>query len=476
MGKFIISKNLFVVFMLLIVPWMTLLSAQEYQKVVGQDTVIIIDEDTVYSYLLAASQGDSILVLALLKAGVQVDTATWEGITALMYAVQNNHVGTVKVLAENGAKLNRKDFKGNSPLLVAVQNGNLEMAEYLIRKGADINLGDKHGVTPLMLAAGVDSFALADMLIYYDADVLLADKNGTTALMITAVTGNYSLASALLEAGADVNCRDKNGYTPLFAATWYGYWSFLELLLDYEADPNVVANNGYTALSVAVEADDLYATKLLLAAGSDLNHRISFSQNPLTIAVEKRNDSIAAILWHHHARFNAWPSFSKFGLGTEMNFNADDYRWSFFFMASERKYGLSVSGGWGFRPSAIRVLENVRDTLYQFWEKRGNLFLSIDKSMFLVHGKKNFRAGLYAGLKGIYTYGSYRGTGEKPNDRLLVAPGAGLCLQSKVIRFTAGYEYLNLDLYKISPHRFNISICLMWNRKKNNFKHDFINW
>ena len=38
--------------------------------VAKKDTIKIIDEDTVYTLLLAASQGDSTLVLDLLKAGI----------------------------------------------------------------------------------------------------------------------------------------------------------------------------------------------------------------------------------------------------------------------------------------------------------------------------------------------------------------------------------------------------------------------
>jgi len=448
-----------------------------FHGVTEKDSIKIMDEDTVYTLLLAASQGDSALVLQLLKAGIRPDTTTWEGVTALMFAVNNGHPGTVKVLAENGANLNKKDQKGNSPLITAAQNGNLQIAEILIRNGADINTGDAYRVTPLMLAVGLDSFALSDMLVYYGADVSKADKNGTTALMVASVTGNIDIAYVLLEAGADVNCTDKQGLTPLHAATWYGYWSLASLLLDYGADPNIAADNGYTSLGVAVEADDLYATEMLASAGANLNQRISFSQNPLTIALKKKNDSIVSFLRANHARFNGWPTFYKYGFGTEINWNADDYRWSFFFLASEKKYNLNMMVGWGFRPSAIRVLENDSDAIdYQYWERRGNLFLAIDKSVFLMHGRNGFQAGVYGGLKGIYTYGSYRGTARKPNGKILAAPGIGLTLEGNGYRVTAGYEYLDLDLYEVSPHRINVTASFMWSSKKNNFKPNFINW
>jgi ankyrin repeat protein len=453
------------------------LAAREFRTIAVDDTMLIVGDDTVYSYLIAASQGDSAQVLTFLKAGIRVDTTTWEGVTALSYALQNGHSGTVKVLTENGANLNRKDGDGNSPLMLAVQSGDLLMSEYLIRKEADINAGNKKGITPLMFAAAIDSFALADMLLYYGADVLKTDKNGTSALMIATLNGNFELVSALLEVGADVNVQDKKGYAPLHAAIWYGYWDIADLLLGYGADPNITAQNGYPPLGAAIEANDLYAVTLLTSAGADLNQKISFSQNPLAIAIEKRNDSIQRFLRHNKARFNAWPSFSKFGIGTEINWNADDYRWSFFAGTIEKKYNLIMSVGWGFRPSAIRVLDREMDRVsIQYWENRGYLFLSLDKSVFLLHGKGDIQAGLYGGVKGIYTYGSYRGSVAKPDDRLKAAPGVGFVIEGRTIRYALGYEYMNLDLYKFSPHRVNISLCFMFNRSKNNFNPVFINW
>jgi uncharacterized protein len=471
------TKTITLFVFLILVARLYSIDAGDFNLFSRADTVYIIEGDTLYSFLFAASQGDSATVLGLLKNGVKADTTSWEGITAMTYAIQNGHTGTVKVLTENGATINRKDKGGYTPLLTAVQGGNLEIAEYLIRNSADINLGDRNGITPLMLAVAIDSFALADMLLYYGADATRADRNGTTALMVAAVTGNHDIALALLEAGADPNAADKKGFVPLHAAIWYGYWSEIELLLDYGADANVEADDGYVPLGIAIEANDFYATKLLASAGADINHRISFSQNPLTVAVEKRDDSIASFLRRNHARYNPWPCFNKFGLGTEIDWNTEDYRWSFSLAANEKKYNLNIALGFGFRPSDIRVLETRGDfQAYQYYEKRRYLFLSLEKSVFLLHGGNHFQAGIYGGIKGIYTYGSYRGSNARPDDRFLAAPGLGFAMEGRSVRFSLGYEYYNLDLYKISPHHINLSFYALLNRNKNNFKPDFIYW
>jgi ankyrin repeat protein len=451
--------------------------SQDFNQRPGRDTLVILENDTVFTLLYAASRGDSARVSKLLLSGVQADATTNGSLTALMYAIMNGHTPTARLLVDNGARLDRKVPGDNTALIATVQRGNHALAEYLIRKGADINLGDSNGVTPLMYAVGIDSFALADMLLYYDADVNRTDSSGVTALLVASVTGNIDLAARLLSSGADANARSRKDITPLHAAIWFGYWNIAELLLEAGADPNSRAKNGYAPVSIAVEANDLYATSMLVSFGADVNQPVSRSLNPLTIAVENNNDSLAAYLRDNQARYNYRPSFEKFGLGTDMTWFDDDYLWGFYVAGTEMKYNLNLRTGGAFRPSAIRVLEEQdENTAFQYWERRGELFISLDKSVYFFHGSNSIKAGFYGGIKGIYTFGSYRGMDTKPHDRIMAAPGVGLTLDTEYLRLTLGYEYHNLKLYKISPNRINISIEFRWNRKINHFKPEFIPW
>jgi hypothetical protein len=251
----------------------------------------------------------------------------------------------------------------------------------------------------------------------------------------------------------------------------------MELLLDYGADPSAAAKNGYSPLSIAVKLNDMEAVKILISAGADVNQQVIPSQTLLNMAVENRNSSIASILRRNNVRFNYHPNFGQFGLGTECDWNADDIMWNFHFLVSETKYNLNLWTGGGFRPSPIRVLENHDEPVSnQYWERRGNLFLSLDKSVFFYHGKQGWRAGVYGRLKSVYTFGNYRGSNEKPDDKFLIAPGIGISLDGRSIRFNAGYEYFNAGLYKKSPHCISLSLSLKWNRKKDNFRPSFINW
>ena len=62
--------------------------------------------------MLAAADGDTANVLALLSAGAQVDQVRTDGATALMAAAQDGHTDTVLVLLQAGAGVGQADCTG----------------------------------------------------------------------------------------------------------------------------------------------------------------------------------------------------------------------------------------------------------------------------------------------------------------------------------------------------------------------------
>ena len=101
----------------------------------------------------AAIEGHTATVAALLEKGADVDAATGEGLTALMFAVDNGHIATVEVLLNNGASVNTKDGNGFSAVFHTVFVRNLSILNLLLQHGADVNAVDQSGWTPLMRAA-----------------------------------------------------------------------------------------------------------------------------------------------------------------------------------------------------------------------------------------------------------------------------------------------------------------------------------
>ena len=76
---------------------------------------------------------------------------TKAGLTALLHAARQGHIGTVLALLEGGAEIDQVSASdGTSPLLMAAINAQFDLALELIARGADPNLASTlNGVTPL---------------------------------------------------------------------------------------------------------------------------------------------------------------------------------------------------------------------------------------------------------------------------------------------------------------------------------------
>lgn len=87
----------------------------------------------------AAKNNDVETLKALLEKGVNVNSTTEYGATALTYAAGKDNLETIKFLLENGADPNHKDlFYQSTPFFRALYDGNLKMIEAMIEYGADI--------------------------------------------------------------------------------------------------------------------------------------------------------------------------------------------------------------------------------------------------------------------------------------------------------------------------------------------------
>jgi ankyrin repeat protein len=434
------------------------------------DTSFYVRGNMDYNLILATEKGYTNEVLRLLNRGADINTKTWEGITPLMYAIQNQDTNMVKILVLNGADVDKKPDNGIPGLINAVMADNLDIAEYLIRKGADINISDNYGNTPLMYATAYGHLVMADMLIYYEADVNKKNNTGTDALMIASFYGDYDLATILIEAGATVNSEDNNGYSAIHCATQNDYSDIVDLLTDNGADIDSKTHKGYSPLAIAVVNNDFELSKHLTEKGANVNEKISFSENPVSLARYYKNRTIKKFLLQNEGRRNPWPSFNQYSFGLNVNCNLNDFMTGLEIGLQDKKYNISVNSGLVLRPWSIRVLEKETPELsYQYRERRTTLFLGLYKKINLVKLNNRFNTGILLGAKEAYTFGSYRGSLEKPGNKMILAPGTGIYWNNNFFEVNLIYEYLKYDLYKIKPGRINISVNFKINRNKNNY-------
>jgi hypothetical protein len=88
-------------------------------------------------FLAAARKGDTAAVKAFLDKGIDVNTKTRYGATALSYACDKGHTEVVRLLLERGANPDVKDtFYGATPMGWAAPKGYTEIVKLLLDKGS----------------------------------------------------------------------------------------------------------------------------------------------------------------------------------------------------------------------------------------------------------------------------------------------------------------------------------------------------
>lgn len=250
----------------------------------------------------AAREGCAGCARELAKGGAKLDTASPEGITALLFAILNAKFDTAKVLIEAGADVNLADKWGRAPLYSAIDFNTtprggrpdrpssdvatpLEIATMLLDRKADIDFqlkafppyrllgpdrgGDSlltTGSTPLLRSAKACDVPAAKLLLSRGAKVDLANSLGLTPLLVVAGS-NWAItdtrgrfrnekqcietAKMLLDAGANINAVNNNGQSSLHAAARMDMKEFVRFMGERGANLDVKDRTGSTALDIA---------------------------------------------------------------------------------------------------------------------------------------------------------------------------------------------------------------------------------
>jgi len=246
---------------------------------------------------LASVNGSAPMIDKLLKAGADANEVTNEGETALMTAARTGNVAAAKVLLDGGAKVDAKEtWQGQTALMWAVAQKHPDMVKELIARGADVNVRSATKIwerqntaeprekwmplgsqTPLMFAAREGCAACVPLLVAAGAQVDAKDiDDELTPLIIALINGKYDAAGALIEAGADVNLSDRLGRTPLYSA------------VDNHTMP---VSNRPSPKEVDEVRSSLDIIKLLLAKGAEVNLQLRNAQ-PYRTKLDRGTDGM----------------------------------------------------------------------------------------------------------------------------------------------------------------------------------------
>ena len=264
--------------------------------------------------------GSAGAVMALIKAGADVNIANEDKNTPLHYAAKNYNVAAISVLAKAGADVNAVNGNGGTPIAEAasrllhcasdrdyrVASDAPNAVSALIDVGADVNKTDNN-VLPLDIIyalafrvkkdglCGNDILARKQFAALKKLAQILKSAGGTCKKwcnLAAIVEGSgMSIGVAIAEA---VICYRKRGWNK--TANW---------LISVEDDIHAADEDGYTVLHHISYCGSADAAMTLIQAGADVNATNKKKDTPLHQAAWEQKAAVISVLVKAGADVNA---------------------------------------------------------------------------------------------------------------------------------------------------------------------------
>ena len=163
----------------------------------------------------AAILGKTKIAHALLTSRYKININaldSWNG-TPLFYAARQGYLAIVKQLVQKGVNINSAyntysirwflqwrdaiEIIQNTALIEAVQNNHIDIVRCLIQAGADLNAKGVHNNTALHFAIFQENLSMVSLLIKNKADVLIENSDGNTPKGIAVLERKEKILSYL---------------------------------------------------------------------------------------------------------------------------------------------------------------------------------------------------------------------------------------------------------------------------------------
>jgi ankyrin repeat protein len=242
----------------------------------------------------AARNADKDAVRALLQKKADVNAAEADGTTALHWASYRDDLESADLLIRAGANANAANDLGATPLWTASLNGSAAMVRRLLEAGANPNAALLAGETPLMVAARSGNPEVVEQLVAKGANVNARAARGQAALMWAVAQKHADVVKVLIAHGADINART-DVWSQVMAVPPHG-------MLEYNRS---IPHGGDTALMFAARVGDLASTKLLVAAGANVNDADAWGVSAMVLAAHSGFREIVEFLLEKGADANS---------------------------------------------------------------------------------------------------------------------------------------------------------------------------
>lgn len=242
------------------------------------------------------SSGKKISAIALLADGIDPNTPSVDGTTALHWAVFHRDRELTSLLLEAGANPDLENLYGSTPMTVAAEHGDFEIMQALVYAGGNVESPNAEGQTLLMAVARTGQVETAGLLLDRGANIEAMENWGEqTALMWAAAQKQPAMVQLLIDHGANVNARGKDHDWPRWVTS-----EPRNKPLDY---------GGFSPLLYAAREGCIECAAALLDGGADIEMSDPWAQTPLMLATMNMHYDTAALLIERGAdvrRFDWW--------------------------------------------------------------------------------------------------------------------------------------------------------------------------
>ena len=263
--------------------------------------------------LVAAENGNTELVKLLLEAKSPLESQNGYRATALGLAAHEGHLDTVKLLLDARASTTCITNRNKTPLMFAVQHGNMDVVRLLLPFSMEcLHWKDKGGKTALWWARerGLTApfQALIEACTPARTDSASPDSNSLQDAnsQIGSKSHQDSAKTNSVRTPRTTSTHDEWYTPPLIAAAYHGQaHQVLEHLRT--ADHSEIKYKGKTAMSHACERGHLNVVKVLAEARVDVNVRFDSKtqKTPLLLAVARGDAATVEALIQAGAHLNS---------------------------------------------------------------------------------------------------------------------------------------------------------------------------
>ncbi|XP_031626684.1 carboxypeptidase A1-like [Contarinia nasturtii] len=260
-------------------------------------------------FLIAASVGNTQILEKLIDEGVNLNTRSVQGMTALHFAADNGHYEVAKLLVYSRADVNAQDFFLNTPLHIASSHDDVDMMKLFIENGARLSIQNLARSPPIKLCTVKDQLSS-----------ILADINSKGVELLDAIKkGKIKMAEKLIKDGVDINSKyysNMEGMTPIYQAIMSGQDIFASLLVLSGAEvseitPSGIALREYANLKGIKLPPAIYDQRSKIRTEEKRVHEW-LQENPTPKEIEKQQRQNGhALTWQAYHRLDDIHAFLK---------------------------------------------------------------------------------------------------------------------------------------------------------------------